>query len=338
MRIPILILVAFTAIAAAPKPTPTPTPVAIQYDEIQRMVMAPATPPPPESFQDIYKEIMANAQSGSAPSQPQAPRGLGAMMGGMMGGHGGAPDMSGQMSMMNMMKTGRLTRWTYYWVKQWVREDDPVAQTATITKCAQHQIIHLDLAKKTYAIVTTGTNGCPPAGESAPPAMGPPGMRGQENAAPGTMDVTIDNNAKDLGPKVLDGIQTTGSSSDLSVVMSNATGSCKNGSSQMSQVVYISNIDKPRAYCPLPARRGALPSSPTEAVSRGGCVPTMHGNTSGMGAMMGKGTKLEMYSLMTMESNGRQFGSLTERGNVSWLYQPQTDPLFAIPPDFTEAK
>jgi hypothetical protein len=324
--------VALTAIAAAPNPNPTPTPVAIQYDEIQRMVVAPATPPPPGSFQDSYKTIMANAQSNQ--SQPAQPHGMGGMLGGMMGGH--APDMSRANGMMSMMRDGHLTRWTYYWVKQWVREDDPVAQTATITKCAQHQIINLDLAKKTYTVVNTGANGCPPSPPAGMGSMGG-GPMGQADQSPGTVDLTITNTTKNLGPMVLDGIQTTGSSSDLSMQMTNATGSCKNSSNQMSVVQYVSDINKQRAYCPLPRRANSLPSNPSEAAARGGCKPTMHGSASGMPSLAGNGSKLEMYYLLSMSSNGRNFGSLTQRGNVAWLLQAQTDPLFAIPDGFTEA-
>jgi hypothetical protein len=323
--------------------TPTPTPVALQYDELQKMVMSPATAPPPGAFQDDYKLAMQAPntsgvdEGGTPPPHRGGLGGLGAMMGGAMGGHRGPPGMGDASGMMNMMKYGNLTRYTYYWVKQWVRVDYPVSQTATITKCKEHQIIQLDLAKKTYTIVNTGTSGCDTGGQ-APSGMSMPGA--PVSSEPGTVDVTINSTDKNLGPLTIDGINTNGNDSTLSVQMSNATGSCKNSpASEMQTVKYVSNIDKPRPYCPLSVHAGGIPTTPQQAMSRGGCKPSIHGNTGGGNpmAMMSESQKLEMYSLLTMQSQRGSFGSLTERGNVAWLYKPQAEALFAIPPDFTEA-
>src|SRR5271155_1691292 len=162
----------------------TPTPVALQYDEITRMVMPPATPPAPGSFQVDFQAIMSNATAttASAPgSEPASPtpaphhHGLGSLVGSIMSGtvpesNGGESSggdqgdqgsgamagmggMGGGQQMRQRMRMGTLTRLAYY--KGWIRTDDPVMQTATISKCQEHQFISLDLAKKTYRITNT---------------------------------------------------------------------------------------------------------------------------------------------------------------------------------------
>lgn len=351
-------LVALSILAAPTKhgsvavaATPTPTPVALQYDEISRFIVAPATPPAPGSFgEDFALAMSASPMPGSPGSNAATPapkhHGLGGLVGGMIPGmSGGNPgDASaggppvGAMSMMNMMRTGRLMRYTYYYTKGWIREDDPIAQTATISKCNEHIFITLDLAKKTYTQMSTQPQG---SNCFEMPAMdgGRPGARApQTNAAPGTEDLAISAKSQNLGPKTIEGIATTGSSADMSMAATNATGSCQNAQFSMSTVKYISEIGKPRAYCPL-SSRPAVATDPTQVAAQGGCKPAIHGSPASMSGM--NSNKLEMYILLnysSQESRGHAVGMLTERGHVAWLYKPQADQLFSIPPDFTAAQ
>ncbi|HTX58823.1 MAG TPA: hypothetical protein VMH02_04025 [Verrucomicrobiae bacterium] len=323
----------------------TPTPVALQYDQIIRTIVPPATPPAPGSFQTDYAAIMSAASASGSPqgaSSPPPHRGLGGLLGAVMGGQppgGPGGDQSGgygaAMSRMAEMRAGTLTRLTYY--EGWIRTEEPALQTATIEKCQSHQFITLDLAKKTYAIANTAAP-CPPR------PMGPMGgpMRGGtgEEAAPGTSDLTLTSNETSLGPLEIDGIPTTGYNNDLSMATTNATGSCRNGQMGMTMERYVSKIAVPRAVCPLP--RGTSPENPASMASRGGCKPTMHLHGS-PSAAFGEMDRLIMYSKMAMSGGGDQsrmggFSFVTERGNVKWLSGAAADALFTIPPGFTAAQ
>ncbi|MGB6985760.1 MAG: hypothetical protein WBD74_07265 [Candidatus Aquilonibacter sp.] len=362
----IAVLAAFGLLLAPGSPgtvavaaTPTPTPVALQYDEISRVIMAPGTPPAPGAFAADYQLAMSAPPPQATPSniQTPAPRphgivgSLSGVIPGMPGGSNteegapgdasgaGGPGMhgmpAGTMTMMNIMRTGHLVRYTFYYTKGWIRQDDPVAQTATISKCNEHVFITLDLAKKTYTQTSTqGSSDC-----FQMPTMGGPAGRGgsaSRNTAPGTEDLTIDATLQNLGPKTIDGIPTNGASSDLTMASTNATGSCQNSQFSVSQVSYISNITKPRAFCPLAAAPGVA-TDPTQIAAQGGCKPTLHGT----GSMNFNSTKLEMYLLMSttpQQSRGRSIGMLTERGHVTWLLKAQADPLFEVPAGFAPAQ
>ena len=221
---------------------------------------------------------------------------------------------------------GRAVRYTFYYTKGWIREDDIAAQRATISKCPEHQFITLNLATKTYKITDTSPKGC----NTTP--QGGAGRPGGFGAQPGTMDVNLQSTDKDLGPKTVESIPTNGTDSAVDMSMTNATGSCMNMKMNMRRVAYISGIRKPRAYCPLVTggyTGGVMPSG-----AMGGCKPTMHSSGSGGGMGM-MSDNLEMWVLSIFNGGA---GSLMERGQVAWLYKPQADPLFSVPKDFTEEK
>lgn len=286
------------AVAAAA----TPTPAALQYDEINRMAVPPATPPPPGSFAADYQALLGGGTSGGDDDDAGMP--------------------AAAKKMMQRMKLGQLTRYAYY--KGWIRTDDPLAQTAVIEKCQEHQYINLDLAKKTYTIATAQPP-CP----SAMPSMGNAMGGAPPPEQPGTVDMTMSGAAKSLGPLSIDGIATVGSDNDMSMTMANATGSCQNGSMKMSVTKYVSQIRVPRPYCPLPRTMTAGGM----AQRSGGCQPHMH--FSGTGNAMSDGDRLVMYSLMNMNA-ARGAGVVIERGNVKWFSGADADALFSIPADFSK--
>lgn len=313
-----------SASAAAP-----PKYVGLQYDEISRMVLAPATAPPPGTFADAYQKILADAPPVSANPAPPPRRGglFGGLLSGMSGAEQNAQQAAGQMQ--NSLADGTLARLAYY--NGWVRTDNVTANTATIDKCAQHQVIQLDLAHKTYKVADTQ-------GGNTPDCVTPAAPYGrQTNGAPGTEDLAFTSNSVNLGPKTLQGIPTVGSTDTTGMATTNATGSCSNGSFKIQNERYVSKVAVPRRICPLP--RGGAPSSPVDMVAQGGCKPNMKGVVSGA-YWMRSSDRLEMYNRMTMlsgESAG-QFQSVTQRGNVLWLTKPQADALFSIPLDFTQAQ
>jgi hypothetical protein len=210
--------------------TPTPAPVALQYDEIARVIVAPATPPAPGGFTNDYKIAMSAAPAQTTasfiqtqPLQPLSQEGQHSMNGpvsvpGEPGGSNTAESIGGAVSRgtsqgggpsrsnatERAMHAGYLIRYTFYLAKGWVRQDDPVMQAATITKCPEHTMIVLNMAKKTYVQTTTD---CPQALPSQPS--------------------TTDNTAtQDLAAQTIEGIATSGSRSDA----------CE---------IYVSKIPKP---------------------------------------------------------------------------------------------
>lgn len=307
--------------AAAIRPSPTPTPVAIAYDEINRMAFGQMTPPPVGVFSEDYQRIMASIQNASQ-QQPSQPRGLS----GFLGRAAGVPE--NMQNPMLAMQNGTLKRYTFYWVRGWIRVDDPVAHTAVIYKCKEHQTIYLDLAKKTYRIVTGEVDTNQAAVPSAP--AGNPYAR--EMAAPGTAKMTVTANATALGPKVVEGIPTHGYDSTNSLTMSNATGSCRNGSFSSRVVEYISNINEQRAYCPVPGR--ATYSGAAYGAPAGGCKPTMVVHQTG--SVRPNPQKLAMYRMSSFgAAQGQGGATVLERGHVTWLYNPDIPQFFTIPAGFT---
>lgn len=312
------ILTAAIGLASFAHPAGAATPAALQYEQIVRVVMPPATPVPPGAFQDDRSAIMAAANN-----PPPQHRGLFA---GVQNAYANA------MGSMRELQTGSLLRYTYY--HNWVRTDDVVRQTAVIVKCDQHQYITLDLAHHTYTVSSTVPS---PQAAPAPGMAGPPETN---NAQPGTADLTLSATRTNLGPRTIESVNTQGDASSISVVMANATGSCRNGSFSMQLTEYVSGIGIPRAYCPLPHLSQA-PAAGQTYVS-GGCRPRMHGSMTGMAGIMGssdQGAHLAMYRVVSMgaaQSNGQTIGSLTESGNVRWLDDQEAQALFTIPPGFTQ--
>lgn len=304
--------------AAAARPAPTPTPVAIAYDEINRMAFAQVTPPPVGAFSADYERIT----SAAANPQQSVPRGISGMINRAMG-------VQNAENAMANLQSGTLKRYTFYWVKGWIRVDDPLAHTATIYKCRERQTIYLDLAKKTYRVVNeTGTQA-----SSQPSESTDENPYAQQMAQPGTATMTVTAKASALGPKVIEGIQTQGYDSSNSLAMTNATGSCRNGSFSSHVVEYISNINEQRAYCPLPgvaSGEGARYGGPP-----GGCKPNVVAHQTG--SVHPPANKLAMYRLAEFGAGQGQGGSMVlERGHVTWLYNPDIPPLFTVPADFTQ--
>ncbi len=324
-------LAAFAALAVAAFLTPafqagsgaavaaTPTPAALQYDEITRMVFPPATPPAPGTFAVDYQLAAAATPAPKAPS----------FNFGTMLNPAAARAYAEQMQQMAFAL--HLVRYTFY--RGWIRRDDPVARTATIEKCDQHQYVKLDLANKTYATITAQA-----ACSTPMQPMGAPMQASRE--APGTVDLTTTATSKNLGPMTIDGVATTGWDRSVDVKMSNATGSCRNGDFNMNVTQYVSNVNVPHRFCPLP--HGMNPLEAAGAV-QGGCKPAIAGAQSGdfnldtMGIGVGSGDALVMFSGMSTAAGPKNgAGMFVERGNVKWLGGADAASLFEIPAAFTQ--
>ena len=288
-----------------------PTPAALQYDEITRMIMPPATPPPPGTFQADYQAVAGE-------SADQRQHGLGAAIEDMMGNPA---------EVMEKMSRGQITRYAYY--KGWIRTDYFATNTAIIQKCSEHQYVTLDLNKKTYAVQNTAPACLATNGIKIPGAPG-----GSSNhSEPGTADMTVSGSSKDLGPLTIDGIGTVGYDMNLSMNTANATGSCRNNDFSTSQTKYVSQIHVPRPFCPLP--RTMSSGGMMAQAGGGGCEPRMHatGNIRGYGDDM---DRLVLYMHMAMGGQQQGMNIVIERGNVKWLSGASADDLFSIPPDFKQ--
>ena len=326
---------ALLAVIVAAAPTPTPTPVALQYTELSRMIMPGSQQPEPGSYQADLAAATAGAVSAvnaaTTPTPAPKRRGLGGMIAGALSGNpmganpGGPP--GGMAGAMGGMQAGSATRYTFYYSKSWIREDDLARQISYISKCPQHQYITLNLANKTYTISDTSPKGC-----NKPPS-GMVGRAAGFSNDPGSVDITMKSSSKNLGPKTVEGIGTTGTDSSMDMSIANATGSCsmmgRSPGMHMRRIAYVSGIHKPHAFCPLV--NAGYTGMPGNGSAMGGCKPQMH---STGGGMPGYGDNLEMWVLTFMG----QVDSLMERGDVAWLYKPKADPLFEIPPGFTEQK
>ncbi len=277
----------------------TPTPAALQYDEINRTIVPPATPPAPGTFQTDYQAIL----SAGNPAD-------------LMTSAGNPEELMARMSL------GHVIRYTYY--NGWIRTDDVVAQKATIEKCQQHQYIALDPAKKTYTIANTQP-ACP---TSQMPSYGRPSSYQPQ---PGSADMALSGTLRDLGPLTIDDISTAGTEYGMQMQTTNATGSCRNGDFKMDQTRYVSQIRVPRAYCPLPRTmtNGGMISHGT------GCDPRMH--VSGTLSGLNDADRLVMYSRMGIGQGGAG-AVVIERGNVKWLSGAAAVALFTIPPGFTQSE
>ncbi len=297
----------------------TPTPAALQYDEITRMVFPPATPPAPGTFAADYQ-----AAAAATPGQKPPSLNFGTML-------SPAAQRAYAEQMQQMAFAMHLARYTFY--RGWIRRDDPVARTATIEKCDQHQYVKLDLANKTYA-TTTAQAAC-----STPmQPMGAPMQTPRQ--PPGTVDLTATATSKNLGPTTIDGVATTGWDRSVDVKMSNASGSCRNADFKMNVTQYVSSINVPHRFCPLPHGMNPLEAA---GAMQGGCKPAIQGAQGGdfdldtMGLGVGSAGSLVMYSRMATAAGPQNgAGMFVERGNVKWLGGADAASLFEIPPGFAQ--
>jgi hypothetical protein len=357
--------VALAALVAPLAPSAAPAP-GVGYDEIVRVVVN-ATPPPPGNFQaDVAAINSPQAVAAATPAPRRRGIGLGAIAGAVLGGGGvgaiggavaneavsNAMDNALQQSLgtqfaalgtsIRSFLQPHLMRYAYY--NGWERVDDVAAQTATIRKCDIGQVYRLDLAKKTYSTYD-------PNSEPTPAAVAPAPRRGARPAAPGapeppgTAVADISATTKALGPLRIENQATNCYSSTAAFAMTQATGSCRNGSASLTTEEYLSALNRPTVTS-CPVRRAPIPESANDAVTpptAGGCRPTLALHTSGPPLPT---NKLSLYTLVTMNGSGGAtpapsagsspgVGFLTERGNIKSLGAADTA-LFSVPSDFTK--
>jgi len=307
-------------IASAPSSTIGAT-GGVQYDQLSRFGLPGYPTPLPDNFAANFKTAVDAAVAFN--NRPQ--------------GHGIFSMLANATNIAKattaLMKSG--VPMTYYYLNDWERQDDPGKQTGTIYRPDRKQIIHLDLAKKTYTIEDMGDH--TPTPQTAQPPSQP--NQPQPSPQPGTakQDITISSSL--IGPKSIDGVATTGYSSDFKIVTTQATGSCQNGSTEVSVEDYVSGIVPPNAHTSDWLKR-SLSVSPTMYASQGGgCTPTVTMHKS-VGATAPE-DRLSLWEVFTLKGGqqsgqGQQgFASYIERGNVKIL-GPGDAGLFDVPAGFTK--
>lgn len=309
------LIVAIGHPAAAPGSSPVarPTPVGLQYDEITKMPMPPATAPPVGSFQADYAAMLhpaaasdASADDANDPELQAAMKAAGVKMPAMM--------MSG----------GQLQRFAFY--KGWIRVDDVLKHTAEIRKCDRHQFIELNLEKKTYHINNQSAMEQEVASAGAAAGM-------HDAGGSGSITMVMSRKGTALGSATIDGVATKGYSLTNTMTISQVTGNCgQRGSFSSISQEYVSGIHQPHTFCPM--RPSGAPG-----MMGTGCKPsvTMHDS----GGPTPASDRLVMYSKMGMMAPGSHDAEpvswfVTERGNVKVLYLSDAEALFAIPADFTK--
>lgn len=355
--------IAFAALLAPATPEAA-SPPGLQYDEIVRVVVS-GTPAPPGAFQADLAAAQSAAPVAAATPAPRR-RGIGlgniaSIAGGILTGNPNAVAGAVANEAVSQAAEAQLERATagmaaglsasianflkphvlrYAYWNNWERIDDLTAQSATIRKCDLGEVLRLDLAHKTYARLTPQAEAAAPSAPPAPsrPAAAPRPARAQE---PGTGVATLSATTRNLGAQQIEGQPTTGYSTTTSFAMTQATGSCRNGSASFESVEYLTNIARPTVQCPI-RPSPPVPETPVQAVAppSGGCRPTFNANASGPTPPQ---NRLSLYTLVRISGGqgGNQNGAangvgfLTERGNLKTLGQNDAA-LFEIPAGFTQ--
>lgn len=255
-------------------------------------------------------------------------------------GHGMFGFIKTFQSSMNALKNGSAS--TYYWLNNMEREDDLTDQTATITMPDKNQIIHLDLAKKTYYIETPNTGNI----NQVPPQYQRPGQPPQTMppSQPGTAKVTISVTTSSLGSQMLGGENADGYKVDFKIVSSNATGSCKNGTFESEMVEFVTRYPEQKLRWPITFKipHFAMPQTNPEMTGQApGCKPSIgarinHGPTAPPGRIAA--WTMFNFNMSNQAQQGSMqggIGGVTERGDFKALGSGDKS-LFQVPAGFTQ--
>lgn len=300
---------------------------AIQFDEVTKFVGGNANPQPGSFSTDFQAAVSAQQEATAAQNAPPSH--------GLFGGLKNMMNMA--KSVGNTFKSGFASR--EYYLGNLHRTDNPGAQTATIYRPDQHRTIELDLAKKTYTIIEENNMAAPGQVSQAPSQPG----GSPQPVQPGTGNLSVAVSSSSLGSKTIEGVATNGYSFHFKTTMTNATGSCQNGSFETSSIEWLSAYPEPGTTSQVHVSgRPARPSAPELASFQIGCRPkiTRHISSGGQ-APTGK---LSMFSIIGIGGSvqtqggpaGGSFQTLIERGNVRALTSADRN-LFEIPAGFTQA-
>jgi hypothetical protein len=183
----------------------------VAFDQLQRVYLLGAEPPPVGSFDDLRATFNALGPSVEYPALP------------------------GTIAGISRMRDGVLLHYSFLGTLE--RVDDPVAQKATIGRPDKGEVDYLDLKAKTYTRLT---------GDAATALLQPNMMQQVAGAigAPatgpkrGTLAMTLDASTAPIAGVAFDGTATTGYRSN-SKVSATATGQCPMISATVGITAYV---------------------------------------------------------------------------------------------------
>lgn len=290
----------------------------LAYDSVTKFNMGTADPSTiqPGSFDADYKTASA-VQTGESGG------------GGLLGQYKKAMQMA--KAGMAALTNGTATRTYIAGSKE--REEYPSLQTATITDCTARTITTLDLAKKTYKVVSMDQPETPSSSGPASTSSTPSPIK--DDGTKVSMVVTT----KALGPKDVDGQPTSGYNSDIKMTATKPTG--ESSTSDMNVTAYYAAMARPSLNCTLGSASGPSQmraSSAQYALAMKAMMshndPRFKVTASGPPLPAGQLAMFEVAAFSSDKSEGKAFAAVTERGNVRPI--SASDPAFSVPPDFTK--
>ncbi|MBC5824718.1 MAG: hypothetical protein GIW99_00420 [Candidatus Eremiobacteraeota bacterium] len=230
----------------------------------------------------------------------------------------------------NMMK-GTVLRYSY--LGDASRIDDPTKNTATITRPDLHQIIYIDMAKRTYRVADLAAA---PSDTLSQIKSMLGGMGASMAKGPGSGVMTVKGSHGSLPARQYEGLTLTGTTSTISTAIIKTTGSCPQVDSTVTTATYTAPaIATPKAM--QDAKALAVP--PMDARNMmGGC--RLKQTKIGEPYEMGKAS--EMYVYRSIQTQGKMKGMagpsvsiVSERGNIKVLTDADKS-LFDIPAGFSK--
>jgi hypothetical protein len=296
--------------AATSAPAPSSSASGVMFDQIDRRLIGNATPPPPGTFAaDLaliqQRDALANHPN---PSKPGLSLGnelatialsyipfVGNALAHKLFAHN---QQSAQAQA--LMNAGTLTRFAF--LDDWSRVELP-GQYAVIKRPDLGKTFVLDLRNKTYSTDKT------PAAEQS-----------QQPYASGT--ATLDSTVTWSSNQTLDieGVTTTRYDADGALKLSEAAGSCANGTLQAKLTEYVTDGAEPATLSQIAIEPFVLPQ---------GCDPTIVRHVAGDDPR----GRFYLYRVVRVQGKNAH-GVVSQRSNVREL-GPADAALFAPPSDFT---
>ncbi|HZV79306.1 MAG TPA: hypothetical protein VFF60_06765, partial [Candidatus Binatus sp.] len=291
-------------------PAPSSSPSGVMFDQIDRKLVGNATPPPPGTFAADLALIQQRDALASHPNPSKPGLSLGNELAtialsyipfvGNMIAHKLFAHNQQSSQTQALMNAGTLTR--YAFLNDWSRVELP-GQYAVIKRPDLGKTFVLDLKNKTYSTETT------------PAASG-----SQQPYASGS--ATLDSTVTWSSNQTLDieGITTTRYDADGALKLSDAAGSCANGTLQAMLTEYVTDGTEPATLSQIAIEPLVLPQGCDPAIVRHVAGDDPHGR---------------FYLYRVVRTQGKNaHGVVSQRANVKGL-GPADAALFAPPPDFT---
>ncbi|MGH7707698.1 MAG: hypothetical protein ACREM6_07200 [Vulcanimicrobiaceae bacterium] len=216
------------------------------------------------------------------------------------------------------------------------RTDVIATQSATILDCSARSETLLDMAKKTYRVVSLDA-------PSTPADTG--SHRGSSKPEPAATDdgsrYTLTVATKALGPETIEGTATSGYSSDITMTVTRPSGESQ--TSKMLLRAYYAATAQPQLSCyrGVPATAGPPGQAAGSMAGYGALMRALstkgdsrfHVTSTGPALPVGRLALFETVTFSGQRGSGVTIE--TERGNVRPV--AAADPVFSVPSDYTRA-